>query len=134
MTPIIKRLEMAEAALVKNGFECVDNVWAAPAPATPAASVVHQWRKAGCADWYDGHPDHEDGGGPYESRTLFAAPQQHAQAALSDGTLLDDLVEAARECTGSTLLSDAFRLRARIAAILAASHQPAAAAQPEVKP
>jgi len=55
-----------------------------------------------------------------------AAPQQHAQAALSDGLLLDELVEAARECTGSMLLADAFRLRTRIATILA-SHQPVAA-------
>lgn len=31
MTPIIKRLELAEAALLKNGFVLVDDVWAAPA-------------------------------------------------------------------------------------------------------
>jgi hypothetical protein len=35
---------------------------------------VYQFRKQHCADWYDGHPDHEDGGGPYETRTLFALP------------------------------------------------------------
>ena len=33
---------------------------------------VHQFRAKHCSDWYDGHPDHEDGGGPYESRTLYA--------------------------------------------------------------
>lgn len=38
MTPIIKRMELAEAALVKNGFQCVGGVWA-PAPAAPAASA-----------------------------------------------------------------------------------------------
>lgn len=38
---------------------------------------VFQWRTKGCADWYDGHPDPEDGGGPYETRTLFMAqPEQ----------------------------------------------------------
>ena len=31
MTPIIKRLEMAEAALLKNGFVLVDDVWVPPA-------------------------------------------------------------------------------------------------------
>lgn len=48
---------------------------------------VHQFRKTGTADWYDGHPDNGDGGGPYEIRTLYSDPQQHAQAALSDETL-----------------------------------------------
>jgi hypothetical protein len=32
VTPIIKRLELAEAALMKNGFVLVDDVWVAPAP------------------------------------------------------------------------------------------------------
>jgi hypothetical protein len=36
--------------------------------------AVHQFRKQYCANWYDGHPDHTDGGGPYEERTLYAAP------------------------------------------------------------
>ena len=36
--------------------------------------ALHQFRKRGCADWYDGLPDHEDGGGPYESRTLYTTP------------------------------------------------------------
>ena len=35
---------------------------------------VHQFRKRGCSDWYDGHPDHTDGGGPYEARTLYTSP------------------------------------------------------------
>jgi len=39
------------------------------------AEPVPQFRKVGCADWYDGFPDHSDGGGPYEVRTLYAAPQ-----------------------------------------------------------
>lgn len=42
----------------------------------PAASAepVYQFRKEHCADWYDGHPDYSDGGGPYEVRTLYSAP------------------------------------------------------------
>ena len=45
-------------------------------PAQPAASAepVYQFRKEHCADWYDGLPDHSDGGGPYEVRTLYSAP------------------------------------------------------------
>ena len=38
--------------------------------------AVHQFRKQYCANWYDGHPDHTDGGGPYEERTLYLAPPQ----------------------------------------------------------
>lgn len=38
--------------------------------------AVAQFRRVGCADWYDGHPDHSDGGGPYETRVLYAAPTQ----------------------------------------------------------
>ncbi len=34
---------------------------------------VHQFRHEHCADWYDGLPDHGDGGGPYETRTLYPA-------------------------------------------------------------
>jgi hypothetical protein len=39
---------------------------------------VHQYRKEHCADWYDGFPDSEDGGGPYETRTLYTHPAQKA--------------------------------------------------------
>ena len=38
-----------------------------PSPGEP----VHQWRKRGTAQWWDGYADHEDGGGPYEARTLY---------------------------------------------------------------
>ena len=40
---------------------------------------VAQWRKQGTGPWWDGHPDHSDGGGPYETRTVYAAPQPAAQ-------------------------------------------------------
>lgn len=51
----------------------------ASAPPAPQASVVkpepvYQYRKEHCADWYDGFPDSEDGGGPYETRTLYTHP------------------------------------------------------------
>ena len=35
---------------------------------------VAQFRKVGCSDWYDGYPDNEDRGGPYETRSIYAAP------------------------------------------------------------
>jgi hypothetical protein len=34
------------------------------------------FRKVGCADWYDGYPDLEDSGGPYETRLLFTQPNE----------------------------------------------------------
>lgn len=37
--------------------------------------TIHQFRKRGCSDWYDGLPDHHDGHGPYEVRTLYTTPQ-----------------------------------------------------------
>ena len=36
------------------------------------AVPVYQFRRVGCADWYDGHPDCEDGRGPYQTRKLYA--------------------------------------------------------------
>lgn len=49
------------------------------APVGAAAPVqsgaIHQFRRTGCSDWYDGHPDNDDGRGPYEARTLYASPQ-----------------------------------------------------------
>lgn len=45
--------------------------------------AVHQFRKCGCSDWVDGHPDHTDGGGPYETRTLYTAPPEQRKP-LSD--------------------------------------------------
>ena len=36
--------------------------------------AIHQFRSPHCSDWYDGVPDHHDGHGPYEVRTLYASP------------------------------------------------------------
>lgn len=43
---------------------------------------VRQFRKVGCADWYDGFADHTDGNGPYEERTLYTRPQPDRVAEL----------------------------------------------------
>lgn len=39
-----------------------------------AQEPVYQFRKECCSDWYDGKPDLSDGCGPYQTRTLYAAP------------------------------------------------------------
>ena len=47
-------------------------------PAQQEPVAVHQFRKRGCSDWYDGNPDHTDGCGPYEARTLYTStPARH---------------------------------------------------------
>lgn len=46
-----------------------------PAPVQQEPVAIHQFRKRGCSDWYDGLPDHHDGHGPYEVRTLYTTPQ-----------------------------------------------------------
>jgi hypothetical protein len=35
---------------------------------------VHQWQQKHSPYWYDGYPDNTDGGGPYETRTLYTTP------------------------------------------------------------
>ena len=61
---------------------------------TPPAEPVHQFRKQYCANWYDGHPDHTDGGGPYEERTLYLAPPQRPP--LTDEEINDLFSEAVK--------------------------------------
>lgn len=52
-------------------------MWIEQAPQQQAEPVaVHQWRKQGCSDWYDGHSDFGDAGWPYETRTLYTTPPQ----------------------------------------------------------
>ena len=58
----------------------------APQP-EPVIDAVHQWRKQGCANWYDGHPDNSDGGGPYETRTLYTAPPRREWFGLTVGDI-----------------------------------------------
>jgi len=56
VTPIIKRLELAEAALLKNGFQCVDDVWVAPAiqqegTALDERAAFEVWGDTEAAPW-----------------------------------------------------------------------------------
>jgi hypothetical protein len=44
--------------------------------AQPAQEPIHQWREKHSPYWYDGYPDNEDGGGPYETRTLYTAAKE----------------------------------------------------------
>ncbi len=55
-----------------------------PPPLQAEPVAVHQFRKQYCANWYDGHPDHTDGGGPYEERTLYTAPPRREWQSLSE--------------------------------------------------
>ena len=55
--------------------------------------AVYQFRSPQCADWYDGIPDHHDGHGPYEVRTLYTAPPQRTWVGLTDEEFSDCLVE-----------------------------------------
>lgn len=41
------------------------------------SNPITQFRKPYCADWFDGYPDPTDGGGPYETRTLYALGRKH---------------------------------------------------------
>lgn len=58
---------------------------------------VHQFRKEFCSDWYDGLPDNSDGGGPYETRTLYTEPcgsqsnLQQVLAALNDANRFNNI-------------------------------------------
>ena len=45
-------------------------------PAQQEPVAVHQFRNRYVTDWYDGAPDHQDGHGPYEVRTLYTAHQR----------------------------------------------------------
>ena len=51
--------------------------------------AVYQWRKQGCADWYDGHPDYSDCGGPYETRSTQSNPPQRQWVGLEPEEILD---------------------------------------------
>jgi hypothetical protein len=49
--------------------------------------AIHQFRSLHCADWYDGIPDHHDGHGPYEVRTLYTTPPQREWVGLTDAEI-----------------------------------------------
>jgi hypothetical protein len=66
--------------------------------------AVHQYRVPHCSDWYDGIPDHHDGHGPYEVRTLYTTPPGGRQS--------EDCLTAApvQEPEGMVMVSEDFLL------------------------
>ena len=65
-------------------------------PAQQEPVAVHQFRKRGCSDWYDGYPDHTDGRGPYQARTLYTSPPAQKEP-VDFASLLREAIEAERE-------------------------------------
>ena len=64
----------------------------------PVQEPVHQWRQKHSPYWYDGYPDNDDGGGPYETRILYATPPAHpAPVQEPFGYLEIDDIESQRE-------------------------------------
>ncbi|MFD0669682.1 hypothetical protein ACT80S_18335 [Ramlibacter sp. MAHUQ-53] len=82
-------------------------------PAEPQPVAVHQFRKQHCADWYDGHPDHEDGRGPYEVRTLYTYPQRREW----QGLTAEEIGNEAKDIYGSSHWDDIKFARAIEAAL-----------------
>ena len=68
-----------------SGCDC-DSGTSNPPAAQPAPEPIHQWRQQHSLYWYDGYPDNNDGGGPYETRILYATPPaaQRHWAGLTD--------------------------------------------------
>ena len=59
-----------------------------------APVAINQHRIPYCADWYDGIPDHHDGHGPYEVRTLYTTPPKRPWVSLTATAKLDLLSTA----------------------------------------
>ena len=79
------RLALDALLIVRNNSSVSMHQLAIISPAIEACRAalaepvaIHQWRNRFCSNWYDGHPDHEDGGGPYETRILYTAPEDAA--------------------------------------------------------
>jgi len=55
-------------------------------PPMPAqkTTAIHQFRSPHSVNWYDGFPDHHDGSGPYEVRTLYITPPKREWVGLTD--------------------------------------------------
>ena len=56
--------------------------------------AIHQFRSPHCSDWYDGIPDHHDGRGPYEVRTLYTTPPQRTWVGLTHGDIDQGLLRS----------------------------------------
>jgi hypothetical protein len=77
----LSRLKSGEylSPSIQQAWAAEKRKYASPQPAPAGWRLVHQWRTEYCSDWYDGHPDQDDGGGPYETRILYAAPAAPTQ-------------------------------------------------------
>ena len=68
----------------------------------PVQEPVHQWQQKHSPYWYDGYPDNDDGGGPYETRILYTTPPAQP-VPVQDVSLIDEGKTAAqRKWTGLT--------------------------------
>jgi hypothetical protein len=76
--------------------------------------AVHQFRKQYCANWYDGHPDHTDGGGPYEERTLYTAPPRREWQSLSEEDMEDLLPLYSDPSANTEMLEFAAAIEAKL--------------------
>ena len=85
MAKRIEELEQAE----KQGHEfvCGECVKCGASIEKQEPVAVYQYRNPHCSDWYDGIPDHHDGHGPYEVRTLYATPLNPLDSIKSSKTL-----------------------------------------------
>ena len=77
----------------KDGYK--HGAWANTAAPVQEPVAIHQFRSPHSSDWYDGIPDHHDGHGPYEVRTLYiatpAAQRQWVGLTLDEIDLLEEL-------------------------------------------
>ncbi|CAB4133055.1 hypothetical protein UFOVP252_43 [uncultured Caudovirales phage] len=72
-----KSIQKLQARSINEVLE-LENFTQSPQRTEQKSVAVHQFRKRGCSDWYDGNPDHTDGCGPYEARTLYTStPARH---------------------------------------------------------
>ena len=90
MTTLREAAQMALDALelvdgyVRGKHEAKEALYETLAQPEQEPVAIHQFRTPYCADWYDGIPDQHDGHGPYQVRTLYAAPPQREWQGLTD--------------------------------------------------
>jgi len=94
--------EVSKTLLLRAAAE-IERLTAALAAAVAEPVAIHQWRTIGCDDWYDGHPAHGDGGGPYETRTLYAAPAAPPQREPLTDEQIDAIILRLMDTTGANL-------------------------------
>lgn len=77
--------------------------WNAAQEENQEVVAIHQYRVPHCSDWYDGIPDHHDGHGPYEVRTLYTAPQKREWVGLTLTDLVQLHVQFGYKCKPSVI-------------------------------